>query len=286
LERTAQITIAMQYSHHQMPTIYSGARSKSMRSMIPDDQNKRKPGNACAQLLLSACVLLLPPLLMVAGVMYLGLPSEGAGQKNGAERADKRPELATSLALVSAERRPVIVEPRSGAEGPASSTQKQITKNSTRYNGPVTVGDGSEQSPRVEVEPLQPAAVADLSSKLPEQLPAERRRSSSRSTTLHLPDTIAAVEETQPARPGTNESGNWVVQLSAQRTEEEAQSAFRAAQAKYAVLAGYHVLIRKKDQGGRGVFYAAQVGPLARDEANGLCSRIKSAGGKCFTLEN
>jgi hypothetical protein len=38
--------------------------------------------------------------------------------------------------------------------------------------------------------------------------------------------------------------------------------------------------------GVRGVFYAAQVGPLARDEANGLCSRIKSAGGKCFTQEN
>jgi len=252
--------------------------------MISDGQNKRKPGNACAQLLLSACVLLLPPLLMVAGVMYLGLPSEDAGQKNGAERADKRPELATSLALVSAERRPVIVEPPSVAEGPASSTQKQITKDSTRYNGPVTVGDGSEQSPRVEVEPLQPAAVADLSSKLPEQLPG--RRSSNRSTTLHLPDAIAAVEETQPARPGTNESGNWVVQLSAQRTEEEARSAFRAAQAKYAVLAGYHVLTRKKDQGGRVVFYAAQVGPLGRDEANGLCGRIKRAGGKCFTLEN
>jgi cell division septation protein DedD len=95
------------------------------------------------------------------------------------------------------------------------------------------------------------------------------------------------VEEAQPAsRPGTNESGNWVVQLSAQGTEEEAQSAFRAAQAKYAVLAGYQVLIRKKDRGRRGVFYAAQVGPLARDEANGLCSRIKSAGGKCFTQEN
>jgi hypothetical protein len=52
------------------------------------------------------------------------------------------------------------------------------------------------------------------------------------------------------------------------------------------VLAGYQVLIRKKDRGRRGVFYAAQVGPLARDEANGLCSRIKSAGGKCFTQEN
>jgi hypothetical protein len=72
----------------------------------------------------------------------------------------------------------------------------------------------------------------------------------------------------------------------AQRTEEDAQSALRASQAKYAVLAGYQMQIRKKDQGGRGVFYAAQVGPLPRVAANGLCSRIKSAGGKCFTQEN
>jgi len=254
--------------------------------MIRDGQSKRKPGSAFAQLLLSACVLLVPPLLIVAGVMHLGSPSEGAGQKIGAERADKRPELATSLALVSAEQRPFIVEPRSVAQGPASSTQKQITKDSTRYDGPVTVGDGSEQSPAVEVEIPQPAAVADLSSKVPEQLSTERRLPA-RSAAFNLPDTVAAVEEAQPAsRPGTSENGNWVVQLSAQRTEEEAQSAFRAAQAKYAVLAGYQVLIRKKDQGGRGVFYAAQVGPLARDEANGLCSRIKRAGGKCFTQEN
>ena len=77
-----------------------------------------------------------------------------------------------------------------------------------------------------------------------------------------------------------------VIIIVAQRTEEEAQSAFRLAQSKYAVLAGYQALIRKKDRGRRGVFYAAQVGPLARDEANGLCSRIKSAGGKCFTQEN
>ena len=42
--------------------------------MIPDGQGKRNPGNICAQLLLSASVLLVPPLLMVAGVMYLGSP--------------------------------------------------------------------------------------------------------------------------------------------------------------------------------------------------------------------
>ena len=249
--------------------------------MITDEQSKRKLSNVCTQLLLSAIVLLVPPLLMVAGVIYLD-PTEDAGQKIGAERADKRPELAPSLALVSAEQRPVIVEPRSVAEAPASNTQKQITKDSTRYIDPVTVGDGNEQLMTTDVEPPEPAAVADLSRKIPEQLPTEIRRSRTRST-----DTVAAVEELQPALPpGTNESGNWVVQVSAQRTEEEARSAFRVAQSKYAVLAGYQVVIRKKDRGRHGVFYAAQVGPLSPEEANGLCSRIKNAGGKCFTQEN
>ena len=247
--------------------------------MITDGQSKRKLSTVCAQLLLSAIVLLVPPLLMVAGVIYLD-PTEDAGQKIGAERADRRP--APSLALMSAEQRPVIVEPRSVAEAPASNTQKQITKDSTRYVGPVTVGDGNEESTRTDVEPPEPAAVADLSRKIPEQLPTEIRRSRTRST-----DTVAAVEELQPAlSPGTNESGNWVVQVSAQRTEEEARSAFRVAQSKYAVLAGYQVVIRKKDRGRHGVFYAAQVGPLSPAEANGLCSRIKNAGGKCFTQEN
>jgi hypothetical protein len=249
--------------------------------MVHDGQSKPTPGNVCTQLLLGACVLLVPPLLMVAGVMYEGSSPKDAGQQVEAEHTDKRPELAASFAVASAKQRPVISEPSSVAGGPAapaaSSTQKQI---STRYKGPMTIGIGSEQSPTVGVESPQTAAVADLSSEA-EQLLAER--SPARSATPHFPDAVAAVEEAQPASPpGSNVSGNWVVQLSAQRTEEEAQSAFRTAQAKYSVLAGYQMLIRKKDQGKRGVFYATQVGPLPRDEANDLCNRIKSARGNCF----
>jgi sporulation related protein len=217
--------------------------------------------------------------------MHLGSSSEDAGRQVEAKRADKRPELSANLALASTEPRPAISERRSVAEGPAASAQKQVVKDSTRYEGPVTVGDGSEQSPTVDVRNPQTVVVADLSSKVPEQLPAEKRRVPAGTATPHLPDTVAAIEEAQPASH-PNESKNWVVQLSAQRTEEEAQSAFRAAQSKYSVLAGYQVLIRKKDQGGRSVFYAAQVGPLARDEATGLCNRIKSAGGNCFIQAN
>ena len=79
----------------------------------------------------------------------------------------------------------------------------------------------------------------------------------------------------------------FVVQLSALRSEPEAQAAFRAMQAKYSVLNGRQPLIRRKDQGERGIFYAAQVGPFAvKSDADQLCETLKSAGGTCFVQKN
>jgi hypothetical protein len=242
--------------------------SQFQKSVVPmghDGHGKRKLGDIWAQLMLSAFTLLVPPLGMVAGVMYLSSPPPQGPEHQVAERADMRPELA-------ANQHPVIVERRPLDEGPAAFTQSQITKDPTRFKG------------QLQVETPPATVIADLAGKVPEQGSAASRRLPARATTP-----LAAVEDpaaSDRSAPRANESGTWMVQLSAQATEDAALSAFHAAQAKYAALAGYQVVIRKKDQGGRGVFYAAQVGPLARDEANGLCSRIKSAGGKCFTLEN
>jgi hypothetical protein len=233
--------------------------------MVRDGQSKRKIGDIWAHLVLSAFTLLVPPLGMAAGVMYLTSPPPRGPEQQLAERADMRPELAGSQHLVIVERRPLD-------EGPAAFTQSQIANDSARYKEPL----------QIETPPA--TAIADLAAKIPKQVPAASRRLPALATTP-----VAAVEEpaaSAGSAPRANQSHTWVVQLSAQATEEEALSAFHAAQAKYAALAGYQVLIRKKDQGARGVFYTAQVGPLARDEANSLCSRIKSARGKCFTLEN
>ena len=94
----------------------------------------------------------------------------------------------------------------------------------------------------------------------------------------------AAPPQTRSSEGG---GGGYVVQLSAQKTESEAQASFRAMQSKYSSLNGQQALIRRKDQGERGVFYAAQVGPFgSRDEANQLCESLKSAGGSCFVLRN
>jgi len=83
------------------------------------------------------------------------------------------------------------------------------------------------------------------------------------------------------------EAGGFVVQLSALRSEQEAQAAFRTMQAKYSVLSGRQPVIRRKDQGERGVFYAAQVGPFGvKSDADQLCETLKSAGGTCFVQKN
>jgi cell division septation protein DedD len=83
------------------------------------------------------------------------------------------------------------------------------------------------------------------------------------------------------------DSGGFVVQLAAQKSEAEAQATFRTMQAKYSVLGGQRAMIRRKDQGDRGVFYAAQVGPFGtRDEASQLCDSLKSAGGSCLVQKN
>jgi hypothetical protein len=83
------------------------------------------------------------------------------------------------------------------------------------------------------------------------------------------------------------EAGGFVVQLSAGRSEPEAQAAFRAIQAKYPVLSGRQPLIRRKDQGERGIFYAAQVGPFGvKGDADQLCETLKSDGGACFVQKN
>src|SRR6266702_5806668 len=90
------------------------------------------------------------------------------------------------------------------------------------------------------------------------------------------------------ALPSGAEAGNYVVQISSQRSESEAQASFRALQTKYpSVLGTRQPLIRRADLGNKGVYYRAQVGPFASaDDANQLCSNLKAAGGQCIVQRN
>jgi hypothetical protein len=90
------------------------------------------------------------------------------------------------------------------------------------------------------------------------------------------------------ARTAPAADGAYVVQVSAQKTEGEAQSSYRALQAKYpAVLGGREPTIRRADLGDKGVYFRAQIGGFASaSEATTFCENLKAAGGQCIVQKN
>jgi hypothetical protein len=94
---------------------------------------------------------------------------------------------------------------------------------------------------------------------------------------------------TRTPAPAPVTSGAYVVQVSAQRSEGEAQSAYQSLQAKYpGVLGGRNASIKRVDLGDKGgVFYRAQVGSFATSEqATTFCNSLKDAGGQCIVQKN
>jgi cell division septation protein DedD len=82
--------------------------------------------------------------------------------------------------------------------------------------------------------------------------------------------------------------GAYAVQISSQRSEAEAQAAFRGLQGKFpSQLGGRQPLIHRVDLGAKGIYFRAMVGPFANaNEAGELCSSLKAAGGSCLVQKN
>ncbi len=134
--------------------------------------------------------------------------------------------------------------------------------------------------------------------------PAPRTTASSGTAPLSLsPDASAAPGARAPmrtaavaapapiaraAKPAAAASGSYAVQLSSQRSEADAQAAFRSLQAKFPnQLGGRQALIHKVELGDKGTYYRAMVGPFANaNEASELCSGLKAAGGQCIIQRN
>jgi hypothetical protein len=82
--------------------------------------------------------------------------------------------------------------------------------------------------------------------------------------------------------------GGYLVQVSSQRNEADAQASFRALQGKFpAVLGSKEPVIKRADLGEKGVYYRAMVGPFGTpDEASQFCGSLKTAGGQCVVQKN
>jgi hypothetical protein len=92
------------------------------------------------------------------------------------------------------------------------------------------------------------------------------------------PTQIAPSSESAPAA-----EGRFLVSITSQASEAEAQASFRSMQRKYPDQLGSRTPVIKKIEGKKGTSYRALVGPFAsREEATRFCSSYQSAGGQCW----
>jgi cell division septation protein DedD len=94
--------------------------------------------------------------------------------------------------------------------------------------------------------------------------------------------------QTAPVPSGGGSTGGYVVQVSSQKNEADAQASYRALQSKFPTVLGSRApLIKRADLGDKGVYYRAMVGPFgSQDEATQLCGSLKTAGGQCVVQRN
>ncbi|MEA2943832.1 MAG: hypothetical protein QOD09_4361 [Bradyrhizobium sp.] len=101
-------------------------------------------------------------------------------------------------------------------------------------------------------------------------------------------DTHTRVASTNTAQATPSAGGSYVVQVSSQRSEADAQASYKALQGKFpSVLGSRAPLIKRADLGDKGVYYRAMVGPFASsEEAAQVCGNLKTAGGQCVVQKN
>lgn len=88
-------------------------------------------------------------------------------------------------------------------------------------------------------------------------------------------------QRTASVRGAAVQTGGTFVQISSHQSDAEARSAFTSAQRRFPMLQGQAPNIRTAEIPGRGTWHRLRVGPFSREEAQGFCQRLKTAGGSC-----
>ena len=143
-------------------------------------------------------------------------------------------------------------------------------------------------APRASAQPSGPNAPLSIVPGSQGSAPAPQRARVTAVPAAGPPMAVASTSSAVPAAAPPSGGNGYSVQVTSQRSEGEAQTAFRALQAKYPnQLSGRAPIIRRADLGDKGTFYRALVGPFASaEEAAGLCSGLKAAGGTCIVQRN
>lgn len=144
-------------------------------------------------------------------------------------------------------------------------------------DAPVDAAAVSMNAPLPPEKPTAPVAA-------PSSGPLDLTTAASSPQPAAQPMQVASAAPAAAAAPVASSGGSGAyVQLSSQRSEEAARSAFAALQKKFpSVLGSASVDIQQADLGTKGVYYRARVGAPTRDAAVALCEQLRAAGGDCL----
>jgi SPOR domain len=192
------------------------------------------------------------------------------------QTADAMPQGVAAVAAAPPTRSPAQA-PRAAAPAPRPSADNSISEPEPSANSAAA----ARGAPPVRQATPAPNVPLSLS---PEASPARTQERAQPSQTAAIPPQAAAPAPTASSSPG----GGTFVQVSSQRSEGEAQAAYRSLQAKYPnQLNGRELSIQKADLGSKGTYYRAMIGPFASaNEAGEWCSSLKAAGGQCLIPRN
>jgi hypothetical protein len=188
---------------------------------------------------------------------------------NAASASGSTPSLVAPQAVTPQSPAPTVSGQPSSAAQPAAATSAILR----------------QQAPR----PATPPAAQPVAAPVPAPAVAETPRA-----TTPAPQQPRAQTPTQPARvaaaPASEASpaggGGFAVQLAAPGSENEARSVFSSLQRRFPdELGNQRPQIRKAEVNGREVF-RLRVGPMSRESAADLCTRLKGRGGQCFIAGN
>lgn len=186
---------------------------------------------------------------------------------------------------------------------------KTIIVRGDQPDGDALPADGAPSQPTASAaEPAAPPAPAAASEPAPSKPAAvaarrtahrpsvsEARASASANAPLSLSpqSALPVASSTRVASADPTEimpagGGNYLVQVSSQRSEADARASFRALQRKFpSVLGSQSPVIRRVDVREKGVYYRAMVGPFGTSgEAARFCRSLRNVGGQCFVQRN
>ncbi len=153
----------------------------------------------------------------------------------------------------------------------------------------VALPPAKQPVPRAAAAPAQRTA-ASANPNAPLSLsPQQGAESAAAEPPVRVATTNPNPVQSAPGTPSAGGAGgSYLVQVSSQRSEADAQASFKALQGKFpSVLGSHNPVIKRADLGEKGVYYRAMVGPFnSPDEASQFCGSLKTAGGQCVVQRN